>query len=133
MWNANRKLTVVQEADLVRGFVVAGEAAGLAVHEAVLADADFEYGLAEAAVFIAFALVFCHFALGAAVFGGAGSGRHRNNVALRGEAGNVPLVTCVSGWFKNSNEVEFASAAEADLHFSGLTARLKSCPSRTVR
>jgi hypothetical protein len=69
----------------------------LAVHEAVLADADFEYGLAEAAVLVALALVFCLFALGAAVFGGTGSGGHRSNLALWGEMRNVPLVTCVSG------------------------------------
>jgi hypothetical protein len=119
---------------LVGGFVVAGGAAGLAVHESVLADADFEYGLAEAAVLVALALIFRHFALGATVFGGPGSCGHKNNVALRGEVGNVPLVTCVCGATGSSaNEVEFASAAEAALHFSDLVARLKSCPSRTAR
>jgi hypothetical protein len=53
----------------VGSLVVAGAAAGLAVHEAILADADLEYGLAEAAVLVALALVFWHFALGATVFG----------------------------------------------------------------
>jgi hypothetical protein len=79
----------------VGSLVVTGAAARLAVHEAVLAEADLEYGLAEAAVLIALALVFRHLALGATVFAGAGSGGHRSNLALRGEMGNVPLVTCV--------------------------------------
>ncbi|HTA50303.1 MAG TPA: hypothetical protein VK930_12675, partial [Verrucomicrobiae bacterium] len=65
------------------------------VHEAVLTEANFEDGLAEAAVLFALALGFRHVALGAAVFGGTGSGGHRSNLALRGEMGNVPLVTCV--------------------------------------
>jgi len=76
-----------------RGFVVAGDAAGFAVHEAVLANADLEYGLAEAAVLIALALFFRHFALSAAVFGLAGSGGHSHNLALGSQIGNVPLVT----------------------------------------
>jgi len=96
----------------VGSLVVAGAAAGLAVHEAVLADADFEYGLAEAAILVALALVFCHFALGATVFAGAGSGGHRSNLALRGVMGNVPLVTCVSGLLiQEAERVEFASGA----------------------
>ena len=82
---------------LARGLVIAGGAAGFAVHEAVLADADFEYGLAEAAVLVALALVLDHFALGTTAFGGTGSRGHRNNVALPGGAGNVPLVTWVRG------------------------------------
>jgi hypothetical protein len=49
--------------------------------------------VAEATVLIALALVLCHFALGATVFGVAGSGGHSNNVTLSGEMGNVPLVT----------------------------------------
>ena len=82
---------------LAGGFVIAGGAAGFAVHEAVPADADLENGLAEATVFVALALVFRHFALGATVFGGTGSGGHRSNVALNSGAGNVPLVTRVVG------------------------------------
>ena len=81
-WNVSQILTLVQGADLTGGFVVAGGAAGLAVQEAVLAEADFEHGLAEAAVFVALALRFRHFTLGASVFGGARSGGHRNNVTL---------------------------------------------------
>jgi hypothetical protein len=78
---------------LVGSFVVAGDAAGFAVHEAVLADADFEDGLAETAVLVALALVFRHLALGATGLGVAGSCGHENNVALSGGMGNVPLVT----------------------------------------
>ena len=77
----------------VGGFVVAGGAAGLTVQEAVGADADVGRGLAEAAELIAHALVFRHFALGATVFGVAGSGGHSNNLALRDEAGNMTEVT----------------------------------------
>ncbi len=66
---------------VVGGFVIAGVAAGIAVHKSVLADTDIEYGLAEAAVLLAVALCFRHFTLGATVFGVAGSGGHRNNVA----------------------------------------------------
>ena len=96
----------------VGSFVVAGEAAGFAVHEAVLAEADLEYGLAETAVLIALALIFRHLALGATVFAGAGSGGHRSNLALRGVMGNVPLVTCVSGLLiQEAERVEFASGA----------------------
>jgi hypothetical protein len=96
----------------VRGLVIASAAAGLAVHEAVLAEADLEYGLAEAAVLIALALVFCHFALGATAFGGTCSGGHRSNLALWGAMGNVPLVTCVSGLLiQEAERVEFASGA----------------------
>jgi hypothetical protein len=78
---------------LVGGFVIAGSAAGFTVQETVFTKANFEYSLAEATVLFAFALGFRHLALGATVFGGTGSGRHRNNVALSGCAGNVPLVT----------------------------------------
>lgn len=65
---------------LIGGFVVAGGAAGFAVHQAVRADAHVEYGLAKAAVFIALALTFWHFALCATGFGLAGSGGHSGNV-----------------------------------------------------
>ena len=78
---------------LIRGLVVAGSAAGVAVQEAVGAEADVELRLAEAAELIALALILGFFALAAAVFGVAGSSGHRNNVALSGGVGNVPLVT----------------------------------------
>ncbi len=72
---------------LIRGLVIAGGAAGFAVHEAVLTNADFEYGLAETTVLIALALVFGHFALGAAVFGVGGPGGHDSNVSAWRRAG----------------------------------------------
>ncbi|MGA8216253.1 MAG: alpha/beta hydrolase [Candidatus Sulfotelmatobacter sp.] len=78
---------------LARGFIVAGDAAGLAVHEAVRAEANIEHGLAEATILVALALVFRLLALGATVFGGAGSSGHRGNLAPKSETGNVPLVT----------------------------------------
>jgi hypothetical protein len=78
---------------LAGGFVVAGSAAGFAVKEAVLTKANFEDRLAKATVLFALALGFRHVALGAAVFGGTGSGGHGNNVALGSGTGNVPLVT----------------------------------------
>jgi hypothetical protein len=82
----------------VGGFVVAGGAAGFAVHESVFADADVELGLAEDAKLVAVALIFRHFALAAAEFGGGGSvGHDIGNVALSCEVGNVPLVTLVLG------------------------------------
>jgi hypothetical protein len=124
-WNVSQGLTQFQGADLARGFVVAGDAAGLAVHEAVLADPDLEYGLAEATVLIALALVFRHFALGATIFCGTGPGGHRNNLTLNGKTGNVPLVTGGRG-------AKLTSAAEAVLDLAGFMARLKSCPSRSV-
>jgi len=66
---------------LLRGFVVAGFAAGFAVHEAVVADADIKCGLAEAAELFALAGVFRLFALRASVLGGTGSGGHGFNLA----------------------------------------------------
>jgi hypothetical protein len=61
---------------LIGGFVVACGAAGFAVHQAVRTNADIEYGLTEAAVLVALALTFGHFALRATGFGLAGSGGH---------------------------------------------------------
>lgn len=69
------------KAGLVGGFVVAGLAAGFAVHQAIGADADVKCTLAEAAVFVALAGVFGLLALRAAVFRVAGSGAHKANVA----------------------------------------------------
>jgi len=68
---------------LVRSFVIAGGAAGFAVHQTVLANANVERGLAEAAIFVALTLGFGHFTLCAAVFSLAGSGGHRRNVSAR--------------------------------------------------
>ena len=71
--------------------MVAGVAAGFAVHETVLANVDIELRLAEAAELIALALSFGHFALSATVLGLAGSGRHSSNVALRRRCGKRSL------------------------------------------
>jgi len=76
---------------LVMDFVVAGFAAGAAVVEAVFPEADIELALAEAAVLLAFAAFFNLLALAATDFG---LGRHVETLALRGQVGNIPLVTC---------------------------------------
>jgi hypothetical protein len=65
----------------IRGFVVAGGAAGYAVHEAVFADADIELRLAQDAELVALALIFHHLALAAAKFDVSGSGGHGTNLA----------------------------------------------------
>ena len=77
----------------VAGFVVASLAAGLAIHEAVGADADINHGLAEAAEFLAMTLIFRLLALHATILGGSGSCSHGWNVARERQAGNVTLVT----------------------------------------
>ncbi len=79
----------------VGGLVVAGGAAGFAVHEAVFTDADVELRTAEAAELIALAGVFRLLALGAAEFGLAGCRGHTSNLALSGAIENMPLVTCI--------------------------------------
>ena len=63
---------------LVLRLVVAGFAAGRAVVEAILAEPYVDLALAEGAILFAFALVFRHFALHAAVF--LGGGAHGQNV-----------------------------------------------------
>lgn len=80
---------------LIGGFVVAGVAAGFAVHEAVPANADVELRLTKAAELLALALSFGHFALAATVLGVAGSCGHSSNVAPGAAGGNIPVVTAV--------------------------------------
>jgi hypothetical protein len=70
--------------DLIRGFIVAGFAAGFAVHQSIVADADVHSGLAETAEFLTFARAFGLLTLRAAVFSGSGSSAH------------VPTLTCYS-------------------------------------
>lgn len=77
---------------LVCGLVFAGLAAGLAVQEAVGAQADVNGGLAQAAVLLALAAVFGLLALRAAVFGGTGSGAHEVNVPQESVGWNVTEV-----------------------------------------
>ena len=62
----------------VGGFVVAGFAAGWAIVEAILTEANPDLSLTESAIFLALALVFRHLALHAAVFPGRGG--HKRNV-----------------------------------------------------
>jgi hypothetical protein len=83
---------------LIRGLVIGGCAAGLAIHQAIFANADVELRLAEHAELIALALVFLHFALHATEFSvacssGRMSARHTRNVARCGKVEYVPLVT----------------------------------------
>lgn len=58
-------------------FIVAGRAAGFAVHEPIGTDASIDYGLAEAAVLLALATAFGLFALRAAILCRAGSCAHK--------------------------------------------------------
>jgi hypothetical protein len=82
---------------LIRGFVIAGATARLAIHQAILADPNVERGLAQAAEFVAFAIVFRHLALSTTVFSAAASVRrsvgHSINLAPSCQAENIPLVT----------------------------------------
>lgn len=69
------------ESSLVRGFVVAGFAAVLAIHEPVGANADVHHSLAKAAEFFTFTGGLRLLALRAADLFGTGSGTHKANVA----------------------------------------------------
>jgi hypothetical protein len=83
IWNVRTGVLLAQagKSCLVGGLVVAGGAAGFAVHQAVVADARVDDGLAQATEFFALARSFGLFALGAFEAGGAGSGTHMPNVA----------------------------------------------------
>ena len=72
--------------------VLAGCAAGFAIHEAVVANADIDHRLAEAAKFLALARTLRLFALCTFVSRGTGSGAHENYCS----AGN-PRVECDGG------------------------------------
>jgi len=82
---------------LVGGFVIAGLAAIFAVHQPVVAKADVQDGLAEAAEFFAVTRTLSLVALGATTFGGTGSGAHKGNVARTGGQEKMTLVI-VAGW-----------------------------------
>ncbi len=69
----------------VRHFVVAGFAAGLAIVEAILAEANLQLRLAGAAVLFALAAVFRAIALHAKVFGFSGGSGHIRNVSRPAE------------------------------------------------
>lgn len=77
---------------LVGRLVIAGGAAGLAVHQSVGADADVECGLAEDAEFIAFTGVFRLLALCTFDLGRTGSVAHAQNVAQEAGSWNVTEV-----------------------------------------
>ena len=88
---------------LVRSFVIAGGAAGFAVHQAVVANPNVERGLAEAAIFVALTLGFGHFTLRAAIFSLAGSGGHGRDVSavrLGGEHAVGNLAAFVKGFIQ---------------------------------
>ena len=77
---------------LVRCLVVAGGAAGFAVQEAVVAQADVERCLAEAAEFFTLTRSFELLTLSAFVLGGTGSVAHESNVARRTSSRKMTLV-----------------------------------------
>ena len=68
---------------LARDAIVASFPARRAVIEPVLAEADVNLTLAQAAILVALTLVFGHLALHAAVFGLGRGGSHEQNVDLR--------------------------------------------------
>ena len=63
--------------------IVAGFAARRTIIQPVLAEADVNLTLAQAAILFALALLLGQLALHAAVFGFGGSGGHEQNVDLR--------------------------------------------------
>ena len=77
---------------LLRGLIVAGLAAVLAVHQSVVAHADVGYGLAQAAEFFAFTRIFRLVALCAVIFARTGSGAHKPNVARIARLRKMTLV-----------------------------------------
>jgi hypothetical protein len=82
--------------NLIGHFVVAGAAAWFAVHEAVLAKANINDGLAEDAVFLALALLLGLLALGASNFAGTGSGAHKANVPATLSVQKMTLVIALA-------------------------------------
>ena len=80
------------KSSLVDGFVVAGCAAGFAIHESIGAQTDVDYRLAQATEFFAFTRTFCLIALRAFVFGGTGPCAHEDTVARIGGAAIMTLV-----------------------------------------
>ena len=74
-------------------FVIAGVAAGVAVKEAVGAEAHFELGLAECAVFLTPTARFGPLALGADDSANAGFGRHGWSLVRQKQGRNVTEVT----------------------------------------
>jgi hypothetical protein len=78
--------------DLIRGFIVAGFAAGFAVHQSIVADADVHSGLAETAEFLTFARALGLLTLRAAVFSGSGSSAHAPTLTCSSRCGKMTFV-----------------------------------------
>jgi hypothetical protein len=93
--NLKSAILIERNLGLVGSFIVAGGAAGFAVHEAVVANAGVNHRLAEAAKFLTLARSFRHFTLGAFVAGGTGSGAHAINLARGQSGGKMTLVTVI--------------------------------------
>jgi hypothetical protein len=96
--------------NLIRGFVIAGVAAGLAVHQSVFADADIHHGLAHAAELFALAAGFGHFTLRAFVSGGAGSGAHKDKILGAAALENMTLVMAGASVNRACQRWRFGSA-----------------------
>jgi hypothetical protein len=77
---------------LVRSLIVASFAAGFAVHEAVVANANVDDRLAKTAIPFAFATVLGIIALQAAIFRAAASSAHAANLARSGQQPEITLV-----------------------------------------
>src|SRR5579862_2665770 len=77
---------------LVGGLVLAGGAAGFAVHQSIFTNTHINYGLTKNAVLLALTGAFGLLALHTANFRVAGSGAHKANVARRRKGGNVTEV-----------------------------------------
>ena len=69
-----------QRLKLIGGLVVAGAAAGLAIHQSIFAEAHINDRLAQRAIFFALTILLGLLALRAAGFRGAGSGGHIANL-----------------------------------------------------
>ena len=78
-----RSQLMTTKIQLVRGSVVAGLAAGLAIHKTVVADADVHHSLAQATKLLTLAGILSLLALRTTIFGWTGSGTHADNVAPR--------------------------------------------------
>ena len=77
---------------LFAGFVIAGFAAGVAIHKSVGANADVNHRLAQATIFLAVAAVFWLLTLCTSIPRGTGSRAHAANVACDGAPLKMTLV-----------------------------------------
>jgi hypothetical protein len=79
--------------ELFGSFVVACRAARLAIEESVIAKANVNHGLAQAAILLTLAIPFGLLALRATIFDGPGTGAHETTVSLIRDRRNVTSVT----------------------------------------